>query len=73
MSFFKKVNIRIMKKQTLLISMLLLFGNLYSQIYVINVRNVQSFEHPIMETNLAIKAESVETFHKRMTAVEIKL
>jgi len=23
--------------------------------------------------NLAIKAESVETFHKRMTAVEIKL
>ena len=59
MSFFKKVNIRIMKKQTLLISMLLLFGNLYSQIHVINVRNVQSFEHPIMETNLAIKADKV--------------
>ena len=39
--------------------MLLFFGNLFSQTYVINVRNVQDFEHPKMETNKAIKEDKV--------------
>jgi len=48
-----------MKKSTLGLLMLLFFRNSYSQTYVINVRNVQDFEHPMMETNKAIKEDKV--------------
>ena len=48
-----------MKKSTLGLLMLLFFGYSYSQTYVINVQNVQEFEHPMMETNKAIKEDKV--------------
>ena len=42
-----------MKKLKLGLLMLLFFGKSFSQTYVINVKNVQEFEHPMMETNKA--------------------
>jgi len=48
-----------MKKSTLGLLMLLFFGKSFSQTYIINVQNVQEFEHPIMETNKAIKEDKL--------------
>lgn len=59
--------LKIMKKSTLSLLMLLLFGNLFSQTYVINVKNVQKFEHSMMETNKAIVEDKV-TYKESGTA-----
>jgi hypothetical protein len=48
-----------MKNLFSFIAMLFLTHSSFSQVYKINIRNIQSFEHPIMSTNDAINQNKI--------------